>query len=305
MCTPVIHVMGEALVDLIIRPDGSLSAVTGGGPFNLARAAARLGAPVTFAGGISDDAFGARIMEQLHLDGVITPLVQRHGLPTTLALASVDVAGTATYTFYTQGTAAAEVSAHEIAPGPGVTVLATGTLGLVMEPVASSIESVLRDASDEMLVFVDPNCRPSVITDRDSYVERLLRMLAHADVVKVSTEDMEFLRPGIAPASAAAALLDIGPSSVLLTDGGRAVTVLHRRGRDIVPVPRVDVVDTVGAGDAFGGAFLAFWSADGRGRADIDDVAALIDTAHRAVQVSAITCTREGADPPRLAELGG
>ncbi len=299
----MIHVMGEALVDLIIAPDGTLSAVTGGGPFNLARAAARLGASVTFAGGISDDAFGQRITEQLHADGVATPVPHRAGAPTTLALASLDTHGAASYTFYTLGTAAAEVTAQEIAPAPNTDILATGTLGLVMEPVASAIEHVLQHADDDTLVFVDPNCRPSVITDREAYVDRLMRVLNHADVVKVSTEDIEFLQPGIDPVGAAESLLQIGPSVILLTDGGRDVTILQRGCRTRVPVPRVDVVDTVGAGDAFGGAFLAFWANARLGRADLADVDTVTVTVRRAVQVSALTCTRQGADPPRLSDL--
>jgi fructokinase len=301
----MIHVIGEALVDLIVSPDGSISAVTGGGPFNLARAAARLGANVTFAGGISDDAFGQMIRQQLRDDGVSTPVDVRRGLPTTLALASLDKHGSASYTFYTVGTAAATVTADEIAPPPTAEILATGTLGLVMEPVASAIEKVIHDAPEGMIVFVDPNCRPSVITDIGAYRDRVLRVFRRTDIVKVSTEDMEFLCPGEDPRAAAESLRQHGPAVVLLTDGGREVTILHAAGRSTVAVPRIDVVDTVGAGDAFGGAFLAFWRRDGRGRDDLADAAALTSTAEGAVQVSALTCTRQGADPPHLSELQG
>ena len=295
--------MGEALIDLIISADGSIAAVPGGGPFNLARAAARLGADVTFAGGVSDDAFGRQIQGLLDADGVATPLTTRTGRPTTLALAQLDATGAATYIFYMDGTSGAMVYADEMRPAPGTRAIAAGTLGLVMDPVATGVEQVILEASAETLVFVDPNCRPSTVRDRASYTARIDRVLSRADVVKVSTDDVEFLRPDAAVRDAARALLDLGPKVVLLTDGGKSVSVLHAGGSFDVATPSITVVDTVGAGDSFGGAFLAFWLAADRGVADLADLDALRATVEKCVQVAAITCTRQGANPPRLDEL--
>ena len=185
----------------------------------------------------------------------------------------------------------------------GTTVLHVGTLGLLLEPMATSLESLVAEVDDDVLVFVDPNCRPRVVPDRDAYVARLHRVLARADVVKVSGDDLEYLAPDQPLVDAARALLELGPRVVLFTDGGRAVHVLTTDGSFVVDVPRVDVVDTVGAGDSFGGGFLATWVADGLGRRDLADLDALRRATERAVVVAGITCSRAGAEPPHLAEL--
>ena len=296
-------VVGEALVDLIVSPDGSLEAVPGGGPFNLARTAARLGVATAFGGGISDDVFGRRIAALLRADDVDTPVTTRTGLNTTLAIAELDASGAASYTFYLDGTAAAELHDGDVVVGEEVDVLAVGTLGLVAEPIAATVERLVAGVADRVLVFVDPNCRPSVISDDVGYRARLERVLARADVVKVSGDDLAYLDAGSDPVAVARGLLALGPAVVLFTDGGDSVRFLCADGELVVPVPGVAVVDTVGAGDAFGGAFLAFWERDGHHRDDLTDLAKLRSAVERAIVVAGITCTRPGADPPHLAEL--
>lgn len=296
-------VVGEALVDLILAPDGSTRAVPGGGPFNLARAAARLGAATAFGGGVSDDAFGRRIAALLEADGVALPLPPRRGLPTTLALAELDAGGAATYHFYVEGTSAAAVEVGELALGPEVTALAVGTLGLVLEPVATAVEALVAAASDDVIVMVDPNCRPQIIRDEDAYRARLARVLRRADVVKVSGDDLAWLEPASEPLDAARDLVAAGARVVLFTDGADAVRVLLPDAEAVVAVPPVPVVDTVGAGDTFGGAFLAFWTTAGRTRDDLADLDLVRATVERAVVAAGITCTRPGADPPHLADL--
>jgi len=297
-------VIGEALVDLIVAPDGALTAAPGGGPFNAARTIARLGVEVSFVGGVSDDVFGRRISALLAADGVHQALGPRSGSPTTLALAELDDGGAATYEFYVAGTSAAEVRESDVDADllASAAAVHVGTLGLVLEPLASTVETVLARLPADALVLVDPNCRPGIIPDEATYRARLSRVLARADVVKVSGDDLAYLDPGARPLDAARALLDAGPGVVLFTDGADAVVVLTRDGDVVLDVPSVDVVDTVGAGDAFGGAFLAFWVGAGRGRA-LADRARLRDAVERAIVVAGITCTRAGADPPRLAEL--
>jgi len=188
-------VVGEALVDLILSPGGSISAVPGGGPFNLARTIARLGVRVEFAGGISDDRFGHRISAMLAEDGVGTPVPTRHGLPTTLALAELDAGGAASYHFYFRDTAAPELSPDDVMLDPALHVLAIGTLGLVLEPIASTVETLVSRVGPATLVFLDPNCRASTIRDRDAYLVRLHQVLARSDVVKVSGDDLSYLDP--------------------------------------------------------------------------------------------------------------
>ncbi|HEY5136660.1 MAG TPA: PfkB family carbohydrate kinase [Candidatus Nanopelagicales bacterium] len=296
-------VVGEALVDLIVSPDGSLEAVPGGGPFNLARTAARLGVATAFGGGISDDVFGRRIAALLRADDVDTPVTTRTGLNTTLAIAELDASGAASYTFYLDGTAAAELHDGDVIVGDDVDVLAVGTLGLVAEPIAATVERLVAGVADRVLVFVDPNCRPSVISDDAGYRARLERVLARADVVKVSGDDLAYLDADADPVAVARGLLALGPAVVLFTDGGDSVRLLLANEELVVPVPGVDVVDTVGAGDAFGGAFIAFWERDGHHRDDLTDLAKLRSAVERAIVVAGITCTRPGADPPHLAEL--
>ncbi len=298
-------VVGEALIDLIVRPDGSLDAVPGGGPYNAARTLGRLGADVAFLGGVSDDVFGRRIAALLTEDAVATPLPTRQGRPTTLALAELDAGGAATYEFYVPGTSAAEVLPDDVPAGVVslADVVHVGTLGLAIEPLATTVETLLAELRPEALLFLDPNCRPAIIPDEAVYRARLHRVLARADVVKVSGDDLAYLEPAAAPIDAARRLLDAGPAVVLFTDGGEAVRILTGAGEITVPVAPVDVVDTVGAGDAFGGAFLAFWGEGGRGRTDLTDHDALRAAVERAVVVAGITCTRAGADPPWRHEL--
>jgi fructokinase len=302
----MIVVAGEALIDLLVHPDGRIDAVPGGGPFNTARTIARLGGAVRFMGRLSTETFGERLRASLAADGVDLALAETTEQPTTLAIAELDERGAATYRFHTAETSAPGLSREAVR-----SALATrpeafhlGTLGLVLEPIASVLASEIDGVADETLVMIDPNCRPSVIADRAAYLDRLDRVMARADVVKVSSDDVAYLEPGVDAREAARTLLERGPSIVLLTDGGRGVAVITRTAMLDIPVPAVPVVDTVGAGDAFGGGFLARWIERGLGRADLADTAAVHDAVSFAIEVAGITCQRAGADPPRRAELG-
>ena len=155
-----------------------------------------------------------------------------------------------------------------------------------------------------MLLLVDPNCRPSIVRDPAAYRTRMTTLLARADVVKVSVEDLAFLRPGADARGGIAWLAGLGPSAIFVTDGGDAVRVVVDGAAQALDVPRIEVVDTVGAGDTFGGAALACLVQDGITRATLGTEAA-IRAARFGVRAAAIACTRAGANPPTLAELGG
>jgi fructokinase len=301
-----ILVAGESLIDLIVRPDGSVSAHPGGGPYNAARTVARLGGRCAYLGVLSDDRFGRRLHDALLADGVLPDALVPTDLPTTLAVAELDERGAASYRFYFDGTSAPSLTRAELSDRVPADVAAfhVGTLGLVLEPTAATLEALAVELSARTLVLVDPNCRPAVIRDRAAYGARLDRVLACGHVVKVSDEDLGFLSPGVGALDAARSLLGSGPSVVLLTAGSDAVHVLTARGEVSVPVPRVAVVDTVGAGDSFGGAFVTWWVEHGLGVDDLRDTAALERAARFAVTVAGITCTRAGADPPWRRELG-
>ena len=297
----MIVVGGEALVDLVIDPDGGVTAKLGGGPFNAARAIGRLGSEVAFLGALSRDRFGTLLLGQLLADGVDDSLIQFTELPTTLASAELDSHGAASYHFYIAETAAPNL--HPLPLPADVSILHVGTLGMVLEPMATTLEAIVANIGDDVLVLLDPNCRPRVTSDRVGYLARLGRMLRRADVVKVSTDDLEFIAPDDHRAGVRL-LLDGGATVVLHTDGGRSVHI-HTALRQVeVPVPSVAVTDTIGAGDSFGGAFVAWWDQSGRGRRDLGDVDAVGTAVAAAVEVAAVSCTRVGAQPPRRAELG-
>lgn len=301
-----IVVAGENLIDLIVRADGTITPVAGGGPYNTARTIGRLGGEVAYLGRISRDRFGRDIRSRLVADGVSPALVVDTDDPTTLALAELDASGAASYHFYVEGTAASGLEPADVtgAIAADTQAIHAGTLGLVLEPMAQATVALLAAAPPRVLVMVDPNVRPSIIRDAARYRRHLDAALARADVVKISREDAAWLAPSQEPRRYATDLVARGARVVLLTDGGDGVVVVTRDGVTQVPVPRVAVVDTVGAGDSFGGGFLVSWLDRGLGRDDLDDGDAVLACVERAIRVAAITCTRAGAEPPTKADLG-
>ena len=151
--------------------------------------------------------------------------------------------------------------------------------------------------------MVDLNCRPSAISDPEGYRARLDRLLPRCHVVKASDADLAYLDPDRSDVDAARALLARGPAVVLLTRGARGATVLSPGGEAEVAAPRIEVADTIGAGDAFGGGFLAWWRREGLGAADLERTDSVVEATRFACLVAARTCERPGASPPRLAEL--
>ncbi len=174
-----------------------------------------------------------------------------------------------------------------------------------MEPAGTSIEGLAVDAPGNVMVMLDPNCRPGAIGSRQAYLDRIGRILRRADVVKVSTEDLAYLFPGQDAGLAAADLLGRGAACVLVTDGAAPVRACTAAKQIEVDVPAAPVVDTVGAGDSFGGAFLAWWTGNGHGRAGLSDPDLVREATQASVYASVVTCTRRGAEPPWAYELAG
>ncbi len=307
MTGPVV-VAGEDLVDLILDTQGGLRATLGGGPYNTARTIGRLGGRVAFLGCVSRDRFGEQLFQALSGDGVETSLTVRTGSPSTLAMAELDAHNAASYRFYVEGTAAPELTAgmagRALETSPWA--LHLGTLGLVFEPIATSLEALVEALPAATWLMLDPNARPSATPDLGGWRKRVTRIAARASIIRVTTDDLAVLAPGVDPVRAARAMLDQGPTVVVLTDGPHAVQIIARdRPPTTLPVPSVRVVDTVGSGDAFGGGLVAWWQAHDLGREDFGDPAAVESATRAAIRVAAITCTRPGADPPTLDELGG
>jgi fructokinase len=301
---PVILVAGEALFDLVLKGTDRLAGHPGGGPFNAARTIARLEQPVSYLGRLAHDRFGERLRELLAEDGVRLDAVVDTDDPTTLALAELDARGGATYRFYARATSAFGLTAEAAlaALPPGIDMLHVGT-SFSLDPVASALEAVAAHVAGDALVLLDPNSRPDVIADPDAYRERIRRVLASTDVVKASDDDLAFLDPGTPPVEAARKMLDAGPAAVLLTRGAEGAVVLTPEAEVAVPAPRVTVVDTIGAGDAFGGGLLAWWRREGLHRDDLTDLDRLVEATRFASLVAAGTCERPGASPPHLSEL--
>jgi fructokinase len=295
----VITVAGEALMDVVVAPSGAATAFAGGAPFNVARMIARLGGECQFLGRISGDRFGRRLRAELDRLGVRLAVPESTAAPTTLAIAELDDAGVAEYTFYLDGTSAAQLELHAIAPGilRDSRVIVFGGLGIVMEPIASTLRKLVANVPDAATVMLDANCRSGAIKDLDSYRRTVTKLLAHVDIVKVSNDDIRLLAPGVDPDAAARVLLERGPGAVLLTDGPAPVRIHTVSGERFVPVPHVRVVDTVGAGDAFVAAFVVARSTNSRerGRLDLDELARATAVA---VRVATAACSVPGANLP-------
>lgn len=296
----MIVVAGEALIDLVVG-SGGVVATPGGAPYNVARGCARLGTPVSLLACLSDDGFG-RVLEAGLVDaGVDRALLQRTDRPTTLAVAQLDAEGVAGYTFYVDGTSAPYLVAGQLPEDAGT--LVTGGLALAVEPMAGTVERLVVSARPEVLVVLDVNSRPAVVRDRAGHTDRVGRVAARADVIKVSDEDLAYLRPGEPADAAARQLLAGGARVVVVTAGAKATSIVTARTSERVPVDTTTVVDTVGAGDAFTAGFVTWWCEQGHGRAQLDDVDELARAVRAGHAVAAVAVTRHGADPPTRAEL--
>lgn len=303
---PRVVIAGEALIDLIIGQDGSATPAPGGGQYNAARALARLGGDVEFLGRLSDDWFGTLLRTRLVEDGVGTSLVVDTEDPTTLVLAEIDEAGVAHYHWYIEKTTVPglEVGDALKAASPAPDALHVGTLGLAMEPIADSLAALVAAVPEPTFVMVDPNCRPTATPDFGRYQARMKRVIERADVVKGSDEDFEYLALAESPEATARMLIEQGVGAVLVTQGRDDARGFCAGGEVSVPVPMVQVSDTVGAGDTFGGAFLAYWLEHGLGRQELRDADLLEAAVTFAARAAAINCTRAGAEPPTREEMG-
>jgi fructokinase len=217
-------------------------------------------------------------------------------------MAQLDPAGGATYRFQFEGTSAPSLTPElaQAALPEGPAALHVGSLGLVLEPMAQALESLVERLAGRVPVMVDPNVRPALIGDPAAYRARLDRVIAHADIVKVSDEDLAVLDPDRPAPLAARRLLAKGPRLVLLTLGAQGAMAFGSFGARTADAPKVAVVDTIGAGDTFSGAWLARWLDLGR---PVGDGERVLEATAFACRAAALSCTRAGAQPPTWAEL--
>lgn len=296
-------VVGESLVDVVQTRSGRRHEYAGGSAANVAVALARLGRPTRLATSFAQDEHGA--MVGAHLAAVGVELATDPGVVerTSTAQATIGTAGAAEYVFDLDWRLGA------LGDGEDPLVVHTCSLGAVLEPGCGDVVRLLERLRGRATVSYDVNARPAVTGTGADVVERVERVVALADVVKASDEDLEALYPGLAAAEAAAALLSRGPAVVVVTRGGDGALWLDREGPVEVASRPVTVADTIGAGDTFGAALLdALWERGRLGaehRAGLralprDEVAAVLDHAARA---AAVTVSRPGADPPYRSEL--
>jgi len=310
----VIVVAGEALIDLVADADGRYRPIPGGSPANVAVGLTRLGARTELLARLGTGVFG-RIV-RAHLEDNRVGLTHAVGTddPTTLAVVALDDQGRAAYDFYVEGTADWGWTDDEL-PDPlpdGAVAVCTGSLAVAIEPGASALAALLRREHErgDVTVVLDPNVRPALLGSPAQARTLLEGLVALCDVVKVSDEDLEWLAPGEDVAAAAEAWTRLGPALVVVTKGAEGALAATREGAtSSVPAPPVQVVDTVGAGDAFtAGLVDTLRLHDLLGQGSGERLAALTaadlgDILGRAALVAALTCGRAGADPPTAAEV--
>ncbi|CAB4541484.1 RbsK Sugar kinases, ribokinase family [actinobacterium SCGC AAA044-D11] len=298
-----IWVCGEVLIDLIPRGDKKV-AIVGGGPANTAKALALLGFDSFFIDGISNDAYGQKAKAELLYDGVNLKYAHFSDKPTCTADVSLDGAGVASYVFTIDGSATFDFS-HDWLPDPleiKPAVLQIGTLATIVEPAAGILHEWALKVAEVAPVVFDPNVRSSVMSDRDKYQAAVAKWTAISAVIKVSEDDLAWLYPDREQLEVAAQWLEEGAALVIITKGSYGLIGITAQGSVTVPGVKVEVADTVGAGDTVGAIVVE--AIVERGLASLHGEV-LREVLTRAAKAASITCSRAGANPPTRAEIEG
>jgi fructokinase len=299
-----VWVCGEALIDLIpVRPGSDQrQVIPGGGPANTAHALARLDIPTEFIGGLSDDQYGQRMRSEFIAGRVGLTFTPEHQLPTCLAIVSIDIDGGATYEFKIDGTATFAFATENL-PDPKLVnpeAIYIGTLATIIEPGASILKDWIIQAKDYAPIIYDPNIRSSVISDRSRYQEVVKNWVVLSNVVKASEDDLAWLYPDTDPLKIARSWVSQGVQLVVVTKGENGIVGVTENQEVSIPGVKVEVIDTVGAGDTVGAVLVEALIEFGLEKLTSE---LLSHTLHRAALAAAITCSRAGANPPTKAEL--
>lgn len=294
---------GEALIDMLPRESRAgepcFAPFAGGAVFNTAIALGRLGVPAGFFSGLSSDLFGDLLRQTLETSRVDYSPAHVSARPTTLAFVRLSD-GHASYTFYDENTAGRMLTPDDL-PDVAAEALFFGGISLMAEPCGSAYEALQEREAEARVTMIDPNIRPTFITDEPAYRERILRMMARADIVKLSDEDLHWLMGQGASAEKAREILSAGAKLVCITEGARGATGYTADHEVQVAASRVTVVDTVGAGDTFNAGVLASLYKSGAltkeriaalGAAEIEAALGL------GARSAAVTVSRAGANPP-------
>ena len=301
---------GECLIDMLPRKSVAgevcFAPYPGGALFNTAIALGRMGVETGFVSGISTDLFGAILADKLAESNVSVDLSVRSARPTTLAFVRL-TDGHASYTFYDEQSALRMLTPDEVPDLPdSVDALVFGCISLVGEPCANFFEELMARAAATRVIMIDPNIRAGFVTDEAGYRARLDRMIAMADIVKLSDEDLHWLMGPGDLGALAGELLAKGPRFVCITQGAKGLTGYSTVHEVFVPASKVAVVDTVGAGDTINAGLLAALERQGAlNKAAIAGLSAeaITDALGFAARAAAITVSRAGANPPWEREL--
>lgn len=298
---------GEALIDMLPAqsPQGmAFVPHTGGAVYNTAIALGRLGAPTAFFSGLSADFFGDMLREGLAASNVDTSFCVTSDRPCTLAFVRL-VDGQATYGFYDENTAGRMLTEADL-PQAEVQALFFGGISLVSEPCASTYEALMTREAGKKITMIDPNIRAGFIKDEAAYRARIERLMAMADIIKLSSEDLDWLADGHTDALIQR-YLEAGTAVVFVTDGSKGARAVTRATTVREPAHKVQVVDTVGAGDTFNAGVLSSLHQSGAftraGLAALDE-ARLRAALRLGIASAAVTVSRAGANPPWRSELG-
>lgn len=298
-------IVGESLIDVVHRVDGTVDASPGGSPANVALTLGRLGHRPQFMTWVGPDAAGAEVLAWLAGSSVDVVPGSDGAQRTSSATATLAADGGAQYVFDID---------WQLPELPGETQVEhvhLGSIGAVIEPGFGDVVALIERLRPVATVSYDPNIRPDVMEAVDVTRAKVERLVALSDVVKVSDEDLEWLEPGTPPEDLARRWAESGPSLVVMTRGGAGAIAFHPGGRALVEGVLVDVVDTVGAGDTFMGALIdGLLSAGCLGQGARDALATIDDAVldavlRRCARAAAVTVSRAGANPPTLAELDG
>lgn len=301
---------GEALIDMLPRElnDGqnAFLPVAGGAIFNTAIALGRLGEPTGFLAGVSNDMFGSQLRDVLKSSKVSTEFCIEVDNPTTLAFVKL-TNGNAEYTFMDENSATRSLTPQMLPDLPSDTkALHFGAISLIPEPCGSAYEALMKREAGKCVISLDPNIRTSFITDEVGHRARILRMLAMSDIVKVSDEDLVWIYPDMTLEDGVKKIVALGASVVLLTKGAEGVTAFTKEAQFDVASEKVQVVDTIGAGDTFNAGLLSglkkvnCLDKQSLKSISIENLTSAIKLANK---VAAITVSRAGANPPWEKEL--
>jgi fructokinase len=306
-------VCGEAVIDLFqdkTTQDLTFKAQSAGSPFNVAVGLSRLGCKATFITGLSRDPFGQRIIEALLKEGIGWSLAPRTNRPTILSFVLINGEGIPEYAFYGDNGADTDVNLTALPNDlpAEISALHIGGFPMAVEPAKTAYATLLKREAARLFVSLDPNIRVKLIGPMDIYRDHFESLCSTASLIKASTEDIRYLYEGVDAVTIAKRWRTLGAGTVVITDGPKGAFTINDRGTVLSKTEAVKVLDTVGAGDSFMSALLASIQDKGLlnretlAQAPSAEIKSILDFSNRA---AAITCTRQGSNPPTLAEIKG